>query len=116
MAANDDLPRGWQYGSGGAVAAPSITVPATPGVSHVLDAVSATMLAGAAVGPFNVTVTSSGGTYNGEAVGVLYTSDAGTDGASPSGLNMACMAGESLTVACASGGTDVYLQIQGHDN
>jgi hypothetical protein len=116
-----DFPRGWTLAVDQAIA--SITVPAIPGVAHVLDSVSAKMNStNAAVGGALVTLSSSDGTYNNFVLGHLQTAGVAAPGSesdslSGSDLNLAAGPGASLTIAFSGGGPGIgeTLVIQGHD-
>lgn len=118
--AASEFPRGWTISSdnGGAVGATSITVPAVPGIVHVLDSFDAKMFnATAAVVGALITLTSSDGIFAAFPLGRLDAAAGGTDSASGSGLGLAAGPGASLTIAYSNGvsGVAEFLVIQGHD-
>lgn len=115
-----DFPRGWTFNSAvGAGSAAGITVPATPGVVHVLDAIFARLInagtgASAAV---NVTATIGAVTVVNTQLVVPATVVA-ADEFSLSGLDLATAPGGSLVVTfsiAAPAGYAEVLIIQGHD-
>ena len=113
-----EFPRGWlltMQAGGGALA--SITVPAVPGVVHVLDSFSAVYTCSAATGTAsanNVQIT--GGPLL--ALLALPGGAVGSDSGGGSGLDYATAPGAALTVAFAGaspGSFFEFLTIQGHD-
>jgi hypothetical protein len=115
-----DFPRGWTL-TVDLVGAASITVPAIPGVSHVLDAFFAQLGTNAGGGALQVQLSSSDGTFNNMVIGhpILPAAAAGSfESASASGsdLGLAAGPGASLTVFMgAIAGVTETLVIQGHD-
>lgn len=120
----DGFPDGWTlaFTSGGGVA--SITVPAAPGVAHVLDSFQAKAVSfdTTFAHSFNIQVTSSDGVLNTSvafvSVNAAASAQVGTsDSASASGLNLAAGPGASVTITFGASATSVteFLLIQGHD-
>jgi hypothetical protein len=114
-----DFPRGWTFSARTAGTAASITVPAIPGVIHVLDSVNAKIFNGSGgQAGLLVTLTSSDGIFAAFLLGELEAvTPNGTDEISLSTLDLAAGAGASLTVAYNGGIALVNenLLIQGHD-
>lgn len=109
-----DFPRGWTLSNENTGAAATITVPATPGVVHVLDNFTARALnqsAGLVVLRVNVTAPAI------ELTALFPPATTGTDADSESGLDIATAPGAALTVAFTTGPASVteFLLIQGHD-
>lgn len=116
-----DFPRGWFLTTGSVAAGltPSITVPATAGVVHVLDAYYATLVsfaaAAAATAPqIQITAPAIGAVdslaFNGGAVG--------RDSVSGSNVDIATAPGAALTISLTAAVPANYLAlitIQGHD-
>jgi hypothetical protein len=114
-----EFPRGWLFSVNvGMGSTASLTVPATVGVVHVLDAFQALLFAqaaaaAAAAATINITapalVIGLLG-FNGGAVGA--------DSASASGMDIATAPGAALTVSfsvAAPANYQHFLMIQGHD-
>jgi hypothetical protein len=121
-----DFPRGWTlqaYAVNGA--SPSITVPATPGVVHVLDSYSAKLMnASTAAGTLStLLLNSSDGAFSGYVLGIIGASQVTSgsvdvDTAGGSSLDLAAGAGASLTIAFGAislTNSSEWLLIQGHD-
>lgn len=120
MAANDTFPRGWTASAAGLAGPASITIPASPGVAHVLDAFTAAAyaIAGAAVtGPL-INLNSSDGVYVNFPLGFIFLGTAPTnDSGSGSSLGLAANPGASITVSFSTWEASTFelLTIQGHD-
>ena len=117
MAANDELPRGWVYTAH--AAAPTITVPALAGITHVLDSAELMLNDGTAITGL-LAVSSSLNTINGAAASLpiaYYMTQSGNAFAdvSEDGLGLAAMPDESITVFAGTSGFDAVLIIKGHD-
>ena len=115
-----DFPRGWTLTAFGVGAAATITVPAIPGVVHVLDSFSAKLTnnGGAAVGD-PVQLSSSDGVYSSFQIGQLLISATAesVDTDSASDLDLPAGPGASLTITIPNPGVSnqVFLRVQGHD-
>lgn len=116
-----DFARGWTLSSiAGAGAAASITVPATPGVVHILDSLLARLIsaaAGAGGGATQLQVVTDPGVVLATDLGPLVAG-AGNDSISLSGLDIAASAGSSLIVrftVVVPAAFEQDLVIQGHD-
>lgn len=116
-----DFPRGWtlntvQKGTG---VAPTITVPATAGVVHVLDSLAARIINNSAGALYVPTVSVVIAAVNVlQDIMVLAATQAGADTTSFSGLELATAPGGSLIVSFDTGpgaGLSATLTIQGHD-
>jgi hypothetical protein len=113
-----DFPRGWTFSN--VTINPnttSITVPAIPGVVHVLDSFTATTVGSVAVGQ-TITLASSDGVFAGFILALLSQVAGGTADASVSGLDLAAGPGASLTIAygaVTNAGNENLLIVQGHD-
>ena len=107
-----EFPRGWaQVSNAPAFALASITIPAVPGVVHVLDQLTlrATNTTATLYGP---TVTVGAITFQ------LFAFPNSTDELAMSGLDLASPPGAALVIAfaaVASSGTAHTIQAQGHD-
>lgn len=115
MAANDEFPRGWnisQFAAGGPI---TLTMAAVPGVIHVLTDMAAFLQAGAAEGPFTVTVTSSLGTLTTTVIGGGYQFSGGQFDTTASNLKLQTLPNEALTVSWNPGAINCFLRIQGYD-
>jgi hypothetical protein len=121
-----EFPRGWtisNYNSGTASVA-TITVPASPGVVHVLDSFNAKLVNSdtAAAHQTTVFVSSSDGVLAAFLLALLSTGTAVggapvSDESSASGLDLATGPGASMTIAFQSSAASLfqYLLVQGHD-
>jgi hypothetical protein len=117
-----EFPRGWTLTSATtAGAAATITVPAVPGVVHVLDSLQASLVAvaAAAAGSF-IWVTVSWGGFAPIYLTLLASNGGaiGNESASLSGLDIATAPATALTVAFnapAAANYNEVLLIQGHD-
>lgn len=118
MAAVDEFPRGWTL-TADSGSPSTITIPAIPGVAHVLDSIDARLVyTGATTGGELIQLSSSGGTYTGLILGRLFCGAANTaDEFAATGLDLAASPGESLTVAFGGhvAGEAQFLMAQGHD-
>lgn len=113
MAANDELPRGWVLSQTFLTpAAPTITLPALPGIAHVLDEIDFTVETGTAQA-IAITENSSGA-----AVGRIVVAPPASSIAESSWSGPASgAAGAALTVtgAALAAGNSALLTIRGHD-
>lgn len=116
-----DFPRGWTLSNvANAGSAATITVPATAGVVHVLDSLTATLVAFAAAAGATapqIAINTGGGNVIFGAV-AFNGGATGRDEESLSGLDLATAPGGALTVAFSAVAPANYFQvlvIQGHD-
>lgn len=110
-----DFPRGFTLSKlvGGGAPAASITVPATPGISHILDTFTARLISTLPGGAGPVDVTASGLVLT-----ELYLAAAGVDQDGGTGLGIPSGVGLALTVtfsAVTIAGVDQFLLIQGYE-
>lgn len=121
-AANDSFPRGGsknvQVGSGTAA---SFTIPACPGIIHVLDAFFAKVLAGVGGAAFEgtITLTSSLGTYSAYPLGTIFATGVSTsDSSDDPNVNLTSLPGEAMTIAfngTTPSGDNQLLGVKWHD-
>jgi hypothetical protein len=118
VAAEGEFPRGWilnnQVGPGSTA---SVTVPASPGVVHILDAIFARMqnTTGGVEQTVNIQVTTLATVLQ---VELIMAATIGSDDVALSGLNIASASGGILTVNFSAVTVAGYMQsitAQGHD-
>lgn len=122
-----DFPRGWTLSSAPAPpAAASITIPALPGIVHVLDGFTAKLFnSNTSFGANNhVLLSSSDGAFSSFVLALLATAQPAAatsyqlDSASESGLGLAAGPGASLTISFDGGAASFYefLLVHGYDD
>lgn len=108
-----EFPRGWIITTDVIAGTVSITVPAAPGVTHILDEFNAKLTVSAAGAATGITVNVDGVPY-----ARLQAQVSAQDEASVSGMDYSSVFGAALTVAFSAvlgAGVAGTLTIQGHD-
>ena len=117
MSASDEFPRGWQLQASGNGSV-SLTVPASPGVTHVLTGIEATALETGAAGNYNGSVQVNGADFANGSLSQAMNVPAGAYTQLPASWQGVYLStpGAALTVAMNWPGiSNGYLTIKGYD-